>query len=208
MNIFEKLGRHGAEVARALRLGKYGVNDNGDITIDGSSLAVGGRQCNVIILPSGELYDPQKSRNRVVKEGRIKFANIGMGLVSPITSWYLAPFSGNVTPDDDWTAATFASAATEFTAYTPTSRPPWTAVAATTTSFLTNEPALAASTITFNAGGPYTLRGQALISVATKSSASGTLYSAARYGSDRTGMNAGDKLGLWYEVELKDEADV
>lgn len=208
MSIFDKLGRHGAEIKRALRLGKYGVNDAGDICLDGSSLAVGGVHGSAIILPSGELYDKQRARNRVVKEGRVKFANSGMGLASPITAWYLVPFSGNVTPDDDWTAATFASAATEFTAYTPTTRPPWTAVAATTSSFLTNEPALAASTITFTGTGPYTLYGQGLISVATKNANTGTLYSAARYGAPRSNMNTGDKLGLWYELELKDQADV
>lgn len=208
MNIFDKLGRHGAEIARALRLSKYGINANGDIKLDNSTLTVGGVHGNAIILPSGELYDPQRGRNRVVKEGRIRMANSAMAGVSAITAWYLAPFSGNVTPDDDWTAATFKDVATEFKAYTPTSRPPWTVVAASTSAFLTNEPALAASTITFTGTGPYTLYGQGLISIATKSANTGTLYSAARYGSPRSNMNAGDKLGLWYELELKDQADV
>lgn len=208
MNIFDKLGRHGAEIARALRLGKYGINANGDIKVDNSTLTVGGVHGNAIILPSGELYDPQRARNRVVKEGRIRMANSAMAGTAAISAWYLAPFAGNVTPDDDWTAATFKDDATEFTAYTPTSRPPWTVVAASTSAFLTNEPALAASTITFTTGGPYTLYGSGLLSVATKEATTGVLFSAARYPSPRTGMNAGDKLGLWYELELKDEADV
>lgn len=208
MNIFDKLGRHGAEIARALRLGRYGINGNGDIKLDYSTLTLGGRMGNAIVLPSGELYDPQMARNRVVKEGRIRMLNSAMAGTAAISAWYLAPFSNNVTPDDDWTAATFNAAAGEFTAYTPTSRPPWTVVAASTSAFLTNEPALAAATITFTAGGPYTLYGQGLISVATKEAITGVLYSAARYPSPRSNMNAGDKLGLWYELEVKDEADV
>lgn len=208
MNIFDKLGRHGAEISRALRLNKFGVTGNGDISIDGSSLAIGGVHGHGLIMPDGSLVDVRRDRNRVVKEGRIKMVNTAMAGVAAITAYYLAPFSGNVTPDDAWTGVTFKDAATEFLAYTPTARPPWTAVPATTTAFLTNEPALAASTITFTAGGPYTLYGCALLSVPTKNAITGTLFSAARYSAPRSGMNAGDKLGLWYELELKDVADV
>lgn len=208
MNIFDKLGKFGPHVAKAMRRHKYGIRENGDIVLDGSSLAIGGVHGNAIILPSGELYDPQRARNRVVKEGRLRLMNSGMAGVAAITAWYLTPYSGNVTPDDGWTAATFDSLATEFTAYTPTARPPWTVTAASTSSFLSNEAALAASTITFTAGGPYTLYGSALLSVATKEATTGVLFSAANYPSPRSNMNAGDKLGLWYELELKDVADV
>ena len=155
----------------------------------------------------GEDFGPRAvGANRVVKEGLIQALNLIANHTMPVAH-YLAPFSGDVVVSADWKGSTFAAAATEFTAYSAATRVPWTTVAATTTAQVGNAAALAASTITFNAGGPYTIRGIALLTNSGKSSTLGNLFAASRFTDALTGMTGGGKLALQYDLSAVDEGD-
>lgn len=158
--------------------------------------------------PPGEDFGPTTiGANRVVKEGLIHALNLIANHISPV-GWYLAPFSGDVAVSADWKGSTFAAAATEFTAYTNATRVPWTTVQAAATPQVGNAAALAASTITFNAGGPYTIRGLGLLTNSGKGSSTGSLFAASRFGDDLAGMTGGGKLALQYDLSAVDEGDV
>lgn len=158
--------------------------------------------------PPGEDFGPRTvGANRVVKEGLIQALNLIANHVSP-GAYYLAPFSGDVAVSADWKGSTFAGAATEFTAYSNATRVPWTTVAATSAAQVSNAAALAAATITLNAGGPYTIRGIGLLSNSGKGSTTGLLFSASRFADDLTGMTGGGKLALQYDLSAVDEGDI
>lgn len=158
--------------------------------------------------PLGEDFGPKViGANRVVKEGLIHALNLIGNHIAPVAH-YLAPFSGDVAVSPDWKGTTFASAATEFTAYTNATRVPWTTVQATTAAQVGNGAALAAATLTFNAGGPYTIRGVGLLTTSGKGSTTGGLFAASRFGDDLAGMTGGSKLSLQYDLSAVDEGDV
>ena len=149
------------DAARALRNHKYDVRGDGAIRVRGTGAYIGGCFGARYAPPGGEFGALHLSPNRVVTSGLIKILALLGGHTSS-AGLYLAPFSGNVTPAADWTGANFAANATEFTDYTSGTRLPWTTVTPTTP-VLTNAAALAAATMTFAAGGPYTVRGCGLI---------------------------------------------
>ena len=145
--------------------------------------------------------------NRVVNEGLARILNLLAGQATG-AQLYLAPWGANVQPAANWTGATWAGSgvANEFTAYTPTTRVPWNTDAAASQQ-LSNEANLAAATITFNAGGPYTIRGCSLVEASAKSATTGALIAASRFGADLTGLMGGGKLALQYDLQAMDEAD-
>lgn len=121
-------------------------------------------------------------RNRVVNQGLAQLLNAGLRGEGVISSFFIAPFSGNVAPAANLTAADFAAVQSEFTNYTEANRVPWvTDGAATPTSvFLTNAAAPALFTIGGGAGG--VIWGAGLLSAQGKSSTSGVLMAAQRRG--------------------------
>lgn len=158
--------------------------------------------------PPGEDFGPVTiGANKVVKEGLIRALNLVANHISG-AALYLAPFTGDVVVSADWKGSTFAAAATEFTAYTSATRLPWTTVQATTAAQIGNGAALAAATITFNPGGPYTIRGCALLTNSGKGSTTGELFAATRYADDLAGMTGGGKLALQYDLTAVDEGDI
>lgn len=193
------------EASRLIRNHKYEVNEKGGVILQGGP-GLYGMFSGRYTPPGGEEDPAAVGFNRIVTQGLIKVLALLGGHVSS-SALFLAPFSGNVTPAAGWTGATFATDATEFTAYTSATRLPWTTVNPTTP-ILTNAAALAAATMTFSAGGPYTIRGAGLIESSVKGGATGSLIVAARFGDDLTGMTAGGKLALEYGIVALDESDV
>jgi hypothetical protein len=120
------------------------------------------------------------------------------GAFVQITQWYIAPFSGNVTPDATWTAANFVATATEFTAYASATRPALTIASPTSTK--ANGNGASPADITFSAGGPFNVYGAAIVSVATKSSATGVMLAATRFTNPRLAQAAPDKLTIQYDL--------
>ena len=160
--------------------------------------------------PPGQAFGPgmvtQVDPNRFTTEGLIKLVNL-LGGHATSAALRIAPFSGDVTPQADWKAATFKDVATEFTDYEGSTRVPWTTVAATSSPQLINTAALAAATITLSAGGPYTIRGASLIEGANKEATTGALIVASRFDVDLAGLAGGGKVAFEYGISAVDEAD-
>lgn len=134
--------------------------------------------------------------NICVAEGLIALLNMGFGLLSPITQWYMAVFQNNYTPVSTDTAATIVGNAGEFNGYSGGARPNFTPAAAVQpTPQLTNSANRASFTFT----GSATLIGAFLISSAGILSATGTLFSAAQFPSSKSVGNT-DQLLLTYTL--------
>lgn len=194
------------EASRLIRNHKYETTEDGRLVFQRGGFSLGGLFVGRYAPPDEEFGPPAVAFNRVVTQGLVKVLALLGGHASS-AALYLAPFSGNVAPDAGWTGASFATDATEFTGYTSATRLPWTTVNPTTPN-LTNAAALAAATMTFSAGGPYTIRGAGLIESSVKGGATGNLIVAARFDNDLTGMTAGGKLALEYGIVALDESDV
>lgn len=196
------------DAARAIRNFKYEHTDDGRIHVAGGVNALIGGYFRHRYAPPGQPFGPVCIEpNRLVTEGLVKLVNLLGGHVSS-AALYIAPFSGNVTPQADWTGANFTANATEFTSYVGANRLPWTTVAATASPQIINTAALAAATFTLSAGGPYTIRGAGLLEAPVKSAITGALIVASRFDADLTGLVAGGKLALEYGISAVDEADV
>ncbi|WP_202841957.1 hypothetical protein [Luteimonas saliphila] len=194
------------DVRRALRMNAHEIAEDGSMYIASARAFIGGAFSHQYTTPEGIVLPWTFDKpNRVVNEGLNKVLNLIPGHATS-AALYIAPFSGDVAPPATWTGATWVAAATEFTAYTESTRRPWTTVASTAQN-LTNAAALAASTITFAAGGPYTVRGAALAEASAKSAGTGILFAASRFDADLTGMAAGGKLALEYALAAIDESD-
>jgi hypothetical protein len=119
--------------------------------------------------------------NMVVDQGIMHFLGATLDQVTQNSAFYIALFGGNVTVVSTWTAANFTSNSTEFTNYTESNRVLWANDAAAANS-IGNDTTPAVFTIGSGGG---TVRGAALLSVATKSSTSGVLIAAARFATDK-----------------------
>ena len=207
MRLTSRLGKFAGEAARAIRNFKYDRTPTG-IYIPGARASVGGIFRHAL-MPRGEssflpwVLDP----NRMVNESLNYMLNAAFGGGSQVTAYYLAPYSGNVTPAAGWTGANFTANATEFTAYTPSTRLPWTTVASTAQA-IGNSAALAAATATFTGTGPYTLYGIGLLEASAKSATTGMCVAATRFATARANLVAGDKLAFEYVITAIDEGDL
>lgn len=137
--------------------------------------------------------------NLLTTEGKNHMLDVVLHDSTKISTWYLAPFSGNVTPAITWTAANFNSNATELsTEYSESTRIEY------------NEAAASAG-VTTNSANPawitaastnVSIWGVGVLSSSTKQGTSGTLLAAAKYGSVRTLSEVGDQLGMKYQLTL------
>ena len=152
----------------------------------------------------GNLKWAAESKNLVVNAGLAYMAGSALTSVTQITSWYLGLVTG---PGSSTTYAAgntmdSHSGWTEFVNYSNATR-----VAATFATATTANPSVATNTASpavFNingAGG--TVAGAFLTSGSAKSGTTGTLFSAADFGSpgDRTVVN-GDTLSVTYQFSL------
>lgn len=144
-------------------------------------------------------------RNLNPKEGRQYVLNAAVADATPvIDKWYIALFSGNVSPADNWTAANFASNATEIVStsegYAGNDRQLYVPDPLQD-DILTNSGNKAEFDIVCSA--PINVAGAALLSEQTRGSQSGVLLSAVRYDSPYV-LNNGAKFAVEFELELSD----
>jgi len=144
------------------------------------------------LIRKGKVIDEWRDHNLVVNEGLDALLNIMFHGSTQITTWYIGLFEGNYTPVATVTAATIVAAATECTAYTQSTRQAYDEAAASSQS-ITNSASRA--TFTFNASK--TIYGAFLVSLATKSGTTGTLFSAAKFSTSKS-VESGDELLLTY----------
>ena len=150
----------------------------------------------------GNLKWEAQSKNLVVNAGLAYMAGTALTSVTQITTWYLGLY-GAAASNNPAAGDTMSSHAgwTEVVAYSNTTRVAATFVTATTAnpSVVTNS----ASPATFNINGTTTVGGAFLTSGSAKSGTTGTLFSAADFGSpgDRNVVTS-DTLSVTYTFSL------
>jgi hypothetical protein len=150
----------------------------------------------------GNLKWQAESKNLVVNAGLAYMAGSALTSVTQITTWYLGLYGAGAsnTPAAGDTMSSHAGW-TEVVAYSNVTRVAATFVTATTSnpSVVTNT----ASPATFNINGTTTVGGAFLTSGSAKSGTTGTLFSAADFGSpgDRSVVNS-DTLSVTYTFSL------
>ena len=150
----------------------------------------------------GNLKWEAQSKNLVVNAGLAYMAGSALTSVTQITTWYVGLYGAGAsnTPAAGDTMASHAGW-TEVVAYSNGTRVAATFVTATTAnpSVVTNS----ASPATFNINGTTTVGGAFLTSGSAKSGTTGTLFSAADFGSpgDRSVVSS-DTLSVTYTFSL------
>ena len=150
----------------------------------------------------GNLKWEAQSKNLVVNAGLAYMAGSALTSVTAITSWYIGLYGAGAsnTPAAGDTMSSHAGW-TEVVAYSNGTRVAATFVTATTAnpSVVTNT----ASPAVFNINGTTTVGGAFLTSGSAKSGTTGTLFSAADFGSpgDRSVVNS-DTLSVTYTFSL------
>lgn len=167
------------------------MRTEGGVLLPSSSIVVGGMYRGQIIR-DGKIIDEFEDHNIVVNEGLNHILNVEFNGLTQVGTWYVGIFEGNYTPVASVTAATIASASTECTAYTSSTRPEYVEATSTAQS-ITN----AASRASFVFNATKTIYGAFLVSTSTKSGTSGVLFSAARFSSSKA-VESGDELLLTY----------
>lgn len=189
--------RYWRELGRLFRNRAWERNDRGEILIGHAT--IGGVFTSHTPDGLGEIA----THNLLTTEGINYLLSCGVGNgvgsnTSP-SAFFVAPFSGNVTVLDSWTASGFASAATELTTqYSESTR----------VSFVDSIPASKSVNNTANpaeftaASDNVNIWGVGLLSSSTKGGTSGVLLSAAKYTAVRNLPTMGDKLSVKYTITL------
>ena len=133
--------------------------------------------------------------NIVVTEGMNYLLSAGLGGGAQKTTFYIAPFTGNVTPLLTWTGANFTANSTETTNYDEANRQLW-ADDAVSAGVITNTAAPAV--FTASAGG-VTIRGAGLVEMLAKGATTGILVAAARFSTDKV-LAAGEDIRIIYTI--------
>lgn len=148
--------------------------------------------------------DVQVDHNLIPAEGIAYILDSALGATAKINAWYLTVFSGNVNPAANWTAANFATQASEITSTTEgfsnVTRPVWTPGSATA-GVIGNLASKAVFDIVCTTS--VNIAGAALLSSNVRGGTNGVLASASRFATVRQ-VYSGDAFELGYEVELQD----
>jgi hypothetical protein len=144
----------------------------------------------------GDIVDRAIASNLIPTEGLNHVLSVVVAGGTQVNPWYYALFEGNYTPTSALTANNFALTATECTAYDE----------ATRVAFVDGTPSggvvdNSANRAVFTMNATKTVYGAALLSVAAKSSGSGTLLAAARFPSAR-GVEDDDEIAGKYTLTL------
>ena len=187
------------ELIRQLDAGRYEETEGG-ILIGSSFLGRGKYHAFV------DGVHVETTHNKIPKEALIYFLRTGLLGRSQVTQFYLALYSGAVSPSDNWTAANFASNASEITSstegYSNSTRPEWIPDTSTPTDpVVANLNTLATFDIVCSSS--LNISGAALLTSSAKGGTDGVLISATRFNNVHT-VNNGSTFQLGYEVELVD----
>lgn len=153
---------------------------HGSILMPKNELRVGG-EFIVEHVRNGEVIDTERCPNIVVNEGLNHLLDVLLHGSTQVNPWYIGLFEGNYTPLASVTAATITAASTECTAYDESTRAEYVEAAASSQS-TTN----AASKATFTMNATKTVYGAFMVSASAKSATTGTLLSAARFGTAKS----------------------
>lgn len=197
ITLHKDLKKHAAEFLRAIRNLKFERTEIGGLYFPAQRAIAHGMYVHDVN-GMDVRYDP----NLLPTEGLTHMLATELGAGTQITAWYLALYSGNVSPAASWTAANFTANATEITSntegYSETTRRAFTPAAAAAAS-INNLASKAQFTIaTATSVGIW---GCALLSDSAKGGTSGKLVSASKFASQRT-LSDADLFNLGYTVSL------
>ncbi|TEU23378.1 hypothetical protein [Alkanindiges illinoisensis] len=160
------------------------------------------------IMAMGQYFDRinggewQETPNLVVTEGLAHILNVALGSKVKSSGYYLALFSGATAPAANWTAANFASVASEVISltegYSGATRPQWNPVDTATNSI---DNMTATASVTIATSSTLNVTGAALLTNSTRGGTTGTLISATKYAAARTFQN-GDVYDIGYRLSL------
>lgn len=138
--------------------------------------------------------------NLIVNEGLAYLLNVGLSAGAQLSTFYVAPFSDNVTPIATLTAGTFNATQNEFDNYTQPARPTWVDDGVVS-QYIENTTTPALITVGSATGTENTqVWGAALISASGKLSGLGTMIGCAKFTAARSGLQLNDELRLKYRV--------
>lgn len=185
-------------VSTALAAGTYTDNQDGSITTDQGVTA------------SGVYYDRinggewQETPNMVTNEGLTHMLNVAMGTTPKPAGYFLALFSAAAAPQPTWTAASFASTASEIVSmtegYSSATRPAWTPTN-TSTQSIDNMATGSVAKVTIKTAGQLTVQGAAILTNSAKGSTAGVLVSATKYPAARI-FQDNDTYEIGYRISL------
>ncbi len=180
----------------AVNTNDYTSNDDGSITTGQG------------ITAKGEYYDRinggewTRTENLIPTEGLAHILNVALGTTPKPASYHLALFSAAAQPAANWTAASFASTASEIVSmtegYSSATRPTWTP-ANTATNSIDNMAAVAK--VTMKTASSLTVQGAAMLTNSSKGSTAGALISASKYSAPRV-FQDGDTYEIGYRISL------
>jgi hypothetical protein len=160
------------------------------------------------VLAAGEYFDRingsewQRTKNLIPTEGLAHILNVAMGSTAKPAGYFLALFSGAAAPAANWTAASFAAAASEIVSltegYTNSTRPAWTPVN-TSTGSIDNMASVASVTIATSS--QLNVTGAAMLTNSTRGGTTGVLVSATKYAAARV-FQSGDTYEVGYRLSL------
>ena len=160
------------------------------------------------VLAAGEYFDRinggewQRTKNLIPTEGLAHILNVSMGSTAKPAGYFLALFSGAAAPAANWTAASFAAAASEIVSltegYTSATRPAWTPTN-TPTGSIDNMASVASVTIA--TGSQLNVTGAAMLTNSTRGGTTGVLVSATKYAAARV-FQGGDTYEVGYRLSL------
>jgi hypothetical protein len=147
-----------------------------------SAMKIGFHYTCVLSDPDGRVVSATMGKNLFPLEGRNHMLESAIGGGGQIADWFVGLFKGNYTPTNADTAASFAAAALEVTAYAEASRLP----------LVTNLPNAGVldsvgHEVTFTLTQDATIYGGFISSSQSKGSTSGILLSAVRFASPQQG---------------------
>lgn len=176
---------------RAILDGNFEETENGVFIPTTRSLVQG-------VVVYNKRGEPEEvTHNLIVSQGLNYLLEAATGGTSAIGSWYVAVFTGDVTVQASWTAANFATNATEFTNYENANRPAWNASAVSGGA----RDSFANKAEFKSAENGVTLRGAALISSSSKGGASGILMGATRFTTSK-GLDEDEILDVGYGLQV------
>jgi hypothetical protein len=194
------LQRFAEEFKDDLRKEKFDVSEAGILLKRGSVILSG----HYVEGVRGRPNSFRTHKNLIVNEGINLILNTFFGATAKAAAFYLAPFSGSATPAASWTAANFASNASEITSLTEgfseVTRPQ--CVFGTGAGQLINNYDSKAD-FTIVTASQLTVKGLGVLTNNTRGGTSGELISAVKFSVDRV-LNNADVWEAGYQCSLSD----
>lgn len=185
------------ELAKAFHKEQFDVTEGG-IFFPRQGVKAGGEYFDRV---NGGSWD--RTPNLIVTQGLAHLLSVALADTPKPAGYYLALFSGSTAPAANWTAANFASVASEIVSmtegYTAPTRPEWTPPASTADNSIDNMDAVASVTIA--TASQLNVTGAAMLTNSTRGGTTGVLISATKYAATRV-FQDGDVYEIGYRLSL------